>query len=52
MWLKYVGKDTATDWIAGVPARDLDDPEQALYPEAASSKFYEATGKPAAKGKE
>ncbi|MFZ2738431.1 MAG: hypothetical protein WAY02_09390 [Burkholderiaceae bacterium] len=41
MGLRYIGTDRATDWIPGVPARDLSDEEVALYPAAAESVLYE-----------
>lgn len=46
MGLKYLGTDPATDWIPGVPARDLTDEElEALGEEVvaslASGRLYE-----------
>jgi len=49
MGLKYVGKDSNTDWIAGVPARDLTDAEAAEYPEASVSPLYVAATAPKSK---
>ena len=40
--LKYVGKDPKTDWLPGVPMRDLTAAEAKEYPEAAESRFYKA----------
>lgn len=46
--LKYVGKDRTTDWLPGVPARDLTDAEAKAYPQAEASEFYvRQTGKAA-----
>lgn len=44
MGLKYVGSDKRTDWLPGVPARDLSDEEAQRYPEAAESALYELDG--------
>lgn len=49
MGLKYVGKDTGTDWIAGVPARDLTDDEVKEYLEASVSPLYVAAAAPKSK---
>jgi hypothetical protein len=38
--LKYVGKDRTTDWLPGVPARDLTEDEAKAYPQAVASEFY------------
>lgn len=38
--LKYVGKDRTTDWLPGVPARDLSASEAKRWPEAEASAFY------------
>lgn len=38
--LKYIGVDRRTDWLPGVPARDLTAAEAKQYPEAAASAFY------------
>lgn len=51
MGLKYIGTDKSTDWLPGVPARDLTDAEEKEYPQAAESPLYEKT-KAAPKGKE
>lgn len=47
--LKYIGVDRRTDWLPGVPARDLTAVEAKQYPEAAASVFYVAES-PAAPG--
>jgi hypothetical protein len=44
--LKYVGANPATDWLPGVPARDLSAEEAEQYPQAASSALYEQANKP------
>lgn len=38
--LRYIGKDRSTDWLPGVPARDLTAAEAKEYPQAAESRFY------------
>lgn len=38
--LKYVGTDRTTDWLPGVPARDLSAEEAKRYPEAEQSALY------------
>lgn len=48
--LRYIGTDRRTDWLPGVPARDLTAAEAKVYPQAASSQFYVPDdGKPAPK---
>ena len=49
MALKYVGKDPNTEWLAGVPARDLTDAEVKEYPEASASPLYVAATAPKSK---
>ena len=49
--LRYIGTDPATDWLPGVPARDLSEAEATLHPEAAESAFYVAAGAPAGRRK-
>lgn len=41
MALKYLGTDPHTDWLPGVPARDLTDAEEKQFPEAAQSSLYQ-----------
>lgn len=45
MGLKYVGTDPNTDWLPGVPARDLSDAEVKQYPQASESPLYVKTTK-------
>jgi hypothetical protein len=40
MALKYLGTDKSTDWLPGIPARDLTDDEEKEYPDAAASVLY------------
>lgn len=48
--LRYIGTDRTTDWLPGVPARDLTADEAKVYPQAVGSQFYEPDdGKPAPK---
>lgn len=44
MALKYTG-DPRTDWLPGVPARDLTDDEAKRWPQAAAAAFYTDTTK-------
>lgn len=46
MGLKYIGSDPNTDWLPGVPARDLTDEEAGWWPEAAMSRLYVEEPKP------
>lgn len=41
MALKYLGTDRNTDWLPGVPARELTDEEEKQFPEAAASRLYQ-----------
>lgn len=46
MGLKYIGTDPNTDWLPGVPRRDIFNEEEALYPVAAVSALYEKADLP------
>ena len=41
MALKYVGRNASTDWLPGIPARDLSTEEESKYPRAKQSKLYQ-----------
>lgn len=41
MLLRYVGTDPATDWIAGWPASDHDEPDAEVAKEKRASRLYE-----------
>lgn len=43
--LKYIGKDLTTDWLPGVPARDLTAEEAKRWPQAEASQFYRKASK-------
>jgi hypothetical protein len=55
MALKYLGSDPRTDWIPGIPARDLTDEDLAelgaeVAARLANSRLYEQAAKAAPKG--
>ncbi len=47
MGFRYLGTDTGTQWLPGVPARDITNEEEQDYPEAEASPLYEVAGIPA-----